>query len=412
MGDVSWRIEHFDRNGNAINANYSNYVAGEGTTNQILHATDRQLGFALNGIDTCSFAIYLDDPMAAQINRLTSFIKVWRTVPGYSDPDNQPCFAGIVGNHQKQGASNIMRVQAFNPFWRLQFRFHLLNHYLKTDPDTNDDYKTSGVIWRLIYFLSNAFGPSVSYMGIDKGTFYDLANEVTEAPYFQPKGANAWTEIFDGLLTQAATIDLIPRYFHANGNSRLMYLDTALKRGIDKSSSVTFSYRTATPSVLDDITESESAEPNTFANYVWAVGAGGPNSGRVAVAEDNSAIGLGYNSIGIYQKRTNYGDIKRLGKGPNVPGGPTDLRARALNDLERAIVPNTLYEVTLSPAANIYYGKDFSVGDVINLNASKGALQVSNVKQRIYEPTLSISDNNIESCSLRLSSDFFGKVAT
>ena len=128
MADVGWIIKHYDRFGNAINTNYSSYVSGEGTTNQILHATNRQLGFYLNSIDTLNFSIYLDDPVATQIKRLKSFIKVWRTWPGGGDPPNNPCFAGIVGSHQKSGSQNIMNVTAYNPFWRLQLRFHLLNH--------------------------------------------------------------------------------------------------------------------------------------------------------------------------------------------------------------------------------------------------------------------------------------------
>jgi hypothetical protein len=101
MADTSWRIEHFDKSGNAINANYSGY-SDMGTTNEIAHATDRQLGFYLNSIDTLDFSLYLDDPMAAQIHRLTSFIKVWRTTPGYSDPSNEPCFTGIVAEHKME----------------------------------------------------------------------------------------------------------------------------------------------------------------------------------------------------------------------------------------------------------------------------------------------------------------------
>src|SRR6476659_1428280 len=218
---VNWNIRLYDRFGNAINANYDGY-SDFGTTNEIVHATDRNLGFYLNGLDTCTFSVYLDDPMAYQIKRLTTFVKVWRTVPGYSDPADQPCFAGIVTWHEKQGAANIMRVQAYAPMWILQLRFHILNHYLKTNPDTGDEYKQSELLWRLIYFISNAFGPTVSFTGIEKGTFYDVASEITMAPYFQPKGANVWTEIFDGILAKAASIDIIPRYSHADGNGRLM----------------------------------------------------------------------------------------------------------------------------------------------------------------------------------------------
>lgn len=409
-------MKHYDRFGNDKNANYSGY-SDLGTTNVIGHATDRNLAIVMNGIDTLNFALYLDDPMAAQIKRLESFVKLWRTAPGYADPSNTPCFAGIVASHTKVASENIMRVTAYNPFWRLQLRFHLLNHYLKTDPDTAALYKQSGLIWRLIFFISNAFGPTISNTGIDKGTFYDLANEITMAPYFQPKGANVWSEIFDGILARAGSIDLIPRYHHTSGNSRLMYLDTALKRGTDRSGSLTFDYRVGTPSVLADIVETEEVAPGTgdgtrgFGNYVWAVGAGGPNSGKIAVAQDAGFTGEGYNAIGIYMVRNNYPDVKRIGLGPSAPGGPTDLRANAINDLARAIVPDLRYDAPLSPAANIYYDKDYKVGDVINLQAIKGALVVNNVKQRIYEVGLSMSDNNFETVTTRIAKDFTGKVA-
>ncbi len=406
MSDTSWVIGHYDKGGNAISVNYSSYVAGEGTTNQILHATDRQLGFYLNNLDTCNFSVYLDDPMAAEIRRLTSVIKVWRTVPGYADPSNTPCFAGIVTDHTKNGSSGLMTVTAYSPLWRLQTRFHLLNHYLKTNPDTAALYKQSELIWRLIFFINNAFGAPVSFTGISKGTFYDVGTEITLAPYFQPKGANVWTEIFDGILARAASVDIIPRYHHTSGNARLMYLDTALKRGSVRGT--TFTYRVGSPSNCDDVTETESVLPGKFGNYVWAVGQGGANSGKVALAQDDSSIGDGMNAIGIYMVRNDYSDQKLIGvAGPP----PTHLRANAVNDLARAIVPDLRYDVVVSPAANIYYGKDYSLGDVITLNASKGALNVSGLQQRIYENVLTISDNNVETSAPKISNDFTGKVS-
>jgi len=309
MANVNWVIKHFDKSGNAISANYSTY-SGLGSSNEIYHATDRILDFNLNSIDTLAFSLYLDDPMAAQIKRLTSFIKVWRNVPGYSDPSNEPCFAGVVNYHQKNGAANTMQVQAMSPLWRLNTRFHILNHYLKTNPDTGLDYRQSELMWRLIKLVSEAFGTSVSYIGIDKGTFYDVASEIVVAPYFQPKGANVWTEIFDGIMAKAASVDIIPRYSHSSGSGRLMYFDTAQKRGSDKSGSVSFEFHTNTPSNCDDVVETEQVYPDKFANYVWAVGAGGPNSGKVALASDSGAINEGYNAIGMYMKRIDYQDEK------------------------------------------------------------------------------------------------------
>ena len=411
MGDVSWEMKLYDRSGNAINANYSGY-SDLGVTNVIGHATDRRLNFYLNAVDELEFALYLDDPMALNIQRLTRFVKVWRTVPGYTDGSNTPAFAGIVGNHQKDGESNLMRVKCFSPFWRLQSRFHLLNHYLKKNPATGNDYTQSELIWKLIDLINNAFGLSVSFTGIEQGTFYDSGSEISVAPYFQPKGANTWVEIFEGILLRPGSVDLIPRYHHTGGNPRLMYLDTALKRGTDKSGSVTFSYRTATPSNCTNMTEEELVEPGELANYVWAVGAGGPNSGKVAVSQDNGAIGEGYNAIGIYMRRVNKPDIKRIGiLGANPPKTATHLKAIALAELARSIIPKTTHAVSLSPTANIYYAKNFSIGDVVNLDGEKGALIVGNEKKRIYRCTLSISDNNMETAAPLVADDFFGKVA-
>lgn len=401
-----WNIRLYDRFGNAINTNYSGY-SDFGTTNEIIHATNRNLGFYLNSLDTCEFSLYLDDPMAANIKRLTSFIKVWRTVPGYSDPANRPCFAGPVYYHQKQGAANLMNVKAISPLWILQLRFHLLNHYLKKNPDTGNLYKQSELIWRLIYFISNAFGPTISQTGIEKGTFYDIGNEIIIAPYFQPKGANVWTEIFDGILAKAASVDIIPRYYHSSGSGTLMFLDTARKRG--NVTGTTFTFNTSSPSNLDDCVEEEFVQPGKFGNYVWAVGAGGPNSGKIAVAQSTGGA-EGYNSIGIFMVRNDYSDVKRIGiSGSNPPQTATHLRANALNDLDRAIVPDTNYSATISPAGNLFYIRDFSVGDVVGLSANKGALNIS-TQQRVYEASVSISDNNVETTNALISNDFSGKV--
>src|SRR5438034_9500582 len=106
MSETSWLMRLYDISGNEITCNYAGY-SDSGITSAIAHATDRNLGFNLNNYDSLEFNLYLDDPMAKKIKRLTSFIKVWRTVPGYSDPSNQPCFAGIVGYHKKNGAANL-----------------------------------------------------------------------------------------------------------------------------------------------------------------------------------------------------------------------------------------------------------------------------------------------------------------
>lgn len=410
-----WTIRHYNRGGSPISTNYAGY-SDVGTTNEIAHATDRRMGFFLNNYDTLEFSVYLDDPVATQIEKATSFIKVWRNVPGYSDPSNQPCFAGYTYYTRKSGAENIMNVKCASPFWKLLSRFHIDNHYLKVNVDTGEDYRQSELIWKLIKLLETppplgAFGDG-GYMGIDKGTFFDRDDEVVIAPFWQPRGQWSYTEIFEEILDKAGSVDLIPRYHHTDGSRRLMFLDTALKRGTDRSGSVAFNYHTGSNDNCDNLVEEEFITPGKFANYVWAVGAGGPNSGKVAIEADPGSSGLGYNAISVYMAQKDYPDIKRMGiRGANPPKTATQLRAHALNDFARAMLPDLNYEVTLSPAAPFYYGAHFSLGDVVSVNASKGALQLSGLKQRIYEVNLSISDNNMETIQPLISDDFTGKVA-
>jgi hypothetical protein len=309
----SWIIKHYDKNSNDLNADYAGF-SNLGVSNIIYHAKNRNLNLNLNGIDDCSFDLLLKDPMAYQINKLTSFIKVWRSCPGYTDPPDQPCFAGQVLRTNKNGSSGTMTVSASSPFSRLQFRFHILNHYLKINVLTNAEYTQSELIWKLIDLINNAFGFSVSNTGIDEGIFNDNTQEISVAPYFVAKGTNTWTEIFDVILSRPGSVDIIPRYYHSANDPTMVFLDTALKRGSDKSSTVNFSYHTDSPSNCTNMVEEDfvTAGDDGFANYLWAVGQGGPNSGKVAVASDAGVTGFGYHSIGIYMKRLDYSDIKRV----------------------------------------------------------------------------------------------------
>lgn len=408
MAAVSWTIKHYSRSGSPISAaSYSGAVS-----NTIVHATDRNMNFNLNSVDECNFSLYLDDPVAAQINRLHSHIKVWRNVPGYSDPSNEPVFAGVVGNTVKDGEANIMRVRCFSPFWKLQFRFHLNNHYMKNFPETQERYRQSELIWKFIDFINGAFvGPGVSFTGISRGTFYDRNDEVIISPYFLPRGSNTWTEIFDEVLLRPGSVDLIPRYSHQDGNPRLMFLDTSLKRGQVRGTS--FNYHTGEgTSNCSNMTEEQIVKPGEdgFANYIMVVGAGGPNSGkmvRVGKAGDSSTDD-GYDNIGPYMKVVNKPNIKRIGV--RTPK-PTHLYAILDAELKLSSTAEVAYNATVSPVGGIYYGKDFTVGDVVTLNANKGALQISGAQQRIYSCTVSISDNNIETSTPTISHDFYSKVA-
>jgi len=411
MANVTWTMKLYDLGGNAVTA--ADMTPAATVSNTIKHATNRKITYYLNGVDELEFGLFLDDPMALKVQKLKTTVKVWRTIVDdaggalYSDPANEPAFAGLVTQDPKDGEGNIMNVKCFSPLWRLQSRFHLLNHYLDINPDTSSAYTQSELIWKLIDLVNNAFG-SDSFTGISEGNFAWGAEPVM-APYFIARGSNTWTLIFEDLMKRAGGPDIVPRYHHTKRNPRLMYFDTEQKRGNDISASFGFNYHTGTDDNLDNITQEGIINPGEFANYYWAVGQGGPNSGKVVVRENNAASGYGYNAIGVYMQRSDYPDIKRIG----VEGPPrTYLRAVSHAEFQQLRTPRENYTATVAEASGIYYKNDFELGDVVMLNADKGALQVSNKKQRIFQASLSMSDNNVEKPDVLIDDDFYGKVAT
>jgi len=412
LANVSWTIKLYDKDGVGITA--ADMTPSATVSNTIKHAFERKLTFNLNGLDECEFKLYLHDPMAFNINRLSTYIKVWRTIVDdtgvavYSDPSDVPCFAGIVVNTNKDGEANVLSLKAFSPFWRLQCRFHILNHYLKTDVLTSALYVQSGLMWKLIDLVNNAFGLDNSNTGIVNGTHAGI-NDPTVAPFFVAKGSNTWNNIFETIMARPGGVDIIPEYVHVDSDPTLMNFNTDEKRGADISATMDFRYHTGTTDNCYNLIEEELPVPNEFANYLWAVGQGGPNSGKIALEENINDDADGYQSIGIFMRRADFQDIKLIGlAGPP----PTHLKAIAQSEFAQSRVPKTNYSVTVSPVSNIYYQNDFTVGDVVMLNANKGALVVTNIKQRIYETQLMMSENNIEVPQLTIAKDFTGKVAT
>ncbi len=412
MATVNWTIKNYDLDGNGITA--ADMTTSATVSNQIKHSTNRQLGLALNGIDQLDFTLFLDDPMALQIRRLHNVVKLWRTVldddgnPIYQDPDGSPCFAGRVVNTIKDGEDNTMAVTAFSPLWNLQCHFHILNHLLKTNPDTDELYTESELMWKLIDLVNNAFGIGISGTGIEQGTF-SSPTEITVAPFFVQRGSNTWSNIYDGIMSRAGGVDLIPEYVHTDGDPTLMFFSTDEKRGEDISGTTVFRFHTGSSDNLSNLTEEETPIPNEFANFVWAVGQGGTNSGKIALDENVNDDDDGYETIGIYMRRADFEDEKEVGSaGPPA----THLMLDAQSELAQSRVPKTAYTASISETADIYYGNDYSMGDVVLLEANKGALLVSSIKQRIYEVTLNNSDNNVEAVTAGIANDFTGKVAS
>lgn len=425
MPIVTWDIGVYNRSGVAQN---STSYDGSVTNQYLKHATDLSWTIPLNGVDEFEFSLYLDDPAALLISKKQTVIKVWRHIndtvnsktrtPAAGTPD----FAGIVTSVVKTGSENKMKVKCMSPLWLLQAHFHLLNHRLVTDTSSfgganyeggnaNDlPWDHSALMFRLIDLINGAFKNSGGDTGIRKpttaaysGTGY-LAGEslywpqtIKTSPHFVQRGSNTWANVFDNLMSRAGAPDLAPEYIHTASSANLMYFKTAIVRGQDRSATVNFGYRTGTKYIVD-IEESSQVVPGVYGNYLWVVGDGGPNGGNVAVDYDTTSM----SANGLYMVRS---DVQTA-KGTQA----TELASDKLNVALLADSP--IYSIQVSPVVPIYLGIDYFLGDVIMLNASKGALSVTNKKQRIYSVQLSYSDVGVETMTMEISDDFKRKIVS
>lgn len=398
MSNWKWTLKLYNLSGNPITAaSYDGSVS-----NEIKHATDRQVHFVVDNYEDLQFSVYLDDPMAMVIKPLTCIVKLWRTIYDdggsviYQDGASSPCFSGYVVYIGKDGESGQMQVKVHSSLWRIRTRFHIYNHYFRRNPSTGNLYTTSELIWKFIDLLQGAFIMGKSYMGMEKGNFM-WGQDPPATPYFQAKGENGWANI-ENIMTKAECPELIPRYYHSDGSATQMFLDTNKARGTNKTGSVMFRYHTGSNDNLSNLTEDIEIIPYTnttdagaFSNYIWAVGHGGPNSGKIALADNVDEDQYGFRIVNAYQK---------VGYYPEIKGRGQVLTDTAEGDLARSRRPPVTYGITVSPGAPIttpQYGKDYKCGDAVSLWANKYALQVSGANQRIFEVYLNMSDNNMES---------------
>ncbi len=180
-----------------------------------------------------------------------------------------------------------------------------------------------------------------------------------------------------------------------------MYFKTAIIRGTDISNSFSFDYRTGRKN-LNNITSEALVVPGGYGNKIWVVGDGGPNGG--IVAEWSNADDIFENGLYMVRKDIQGNKLGTAGKGDGVKGiAKLELNVAVNNDAD-------IYTVDVSPASNDYYGIDYHLGDLVELNSDRGyGMQINNQKNRIYQVELSYSDNNVETVSLQLSADYKSK---
>lgn len=420
---TEWKIGVYTRGGAPkISTSYD----GSMTDEFLKHPTDCTLTYTLNGVDQLEFSLLLDDPAALLITKKNTYIRVWRFI---NDVDNEkvrtpdwetPDFVGVVTGINKNGENGTMSVIVQGVLWLTQVHFHIQNHRLVNDfspvPSNNTGgnlnnkkWDHSALMWRLIDLINGAYYLAGSDTGIRKppaatfsGSGY-LAGDtlfwpqtIQVAPFYVQKGAYTWPLISEDLLARDGSPDIVPEYIYDPGQPEVMYFRTAITRGTDKTATVSFDYRTGQKNI-ENVEESSQVVPGVHANYVGVSGDGGPNGGTYTIATDDPDIAAN----GFYMKSE------------NVPGTKlSDVQQVANAMIKASIISDAeIYTVTMSPAAPLYYDLDYTLGDLISLNADKGALQASDLPQRIYQVTLRWSDNNVESTDVMISNDFKRKFA-
>jgi len=421
---ITWQIGHYNRSGVAQNS-----VDYEGSNNNayLKHATDLHWTMPLNGIDQFDFALYLDDPAFANVQRKQSIIRVWRNIndtaasktrtPSSGTPD----FTGIVTSRRIVASENKAYYTAMSPLWLLQVHFHLLNHRLVKDSTAYGDptdyeggntdnlaWDQSALMFRLIDLINGAFNDSGGDTGIRRPATRDYSGTpgsfvgtgsgshfwpktVSVSPYFVEKGIYTWANVFEDLMNRPGAPDIVPQYIYTASSKNLMYFKTLVARGTNRFSTFSFDYRTGNKN-LDDIEESATINPGQSGNFVWVVGDGGPNGGVLAEASDATDI----SNNGIYMVRK---DVKG--------SRPRDVTALIAPELKRAMAnDDEIYTISISPLTSTYYMYDYFLGDVIKLNATKGNWTISNKKQRIYQVEMTLSDTNVEKVTAQISNDF------
>jgi hypothetical protein len=299
-----------------------------------------------------------------------------------------------------------MDIRCQSSLWKLQTKFHILNHYLVTDPDTGLPWRQGPLMYKIIELLQEAFGVD-SDMGISPGTMPTPGPTV--APFFIGKGTFGWANIFDVLMVRPGSPDIHPTYYHTDDENQMMLFNVFAARGEDKSlGGVAWQYHTGNKN-LENVVEGKDIIPNEFGNYVWAVGKGGPNSGKVAVAQDVGGT-YGSDEVGVFMRYHDASSVETLGTDSVNSGG---VKPISKAELRKAKIPRKRYDVTVSPAGGenaIYYDVEYTLGDVIRLDADKGALNVVNKRQRIFEVDLSMSMNNMETATVVIADDLEAKV--
>lgn len=400
---VRYRIKHYDLNGD--------FQA------DITEASDRTVSMPLNNAFSGSFSLFLDDPLVAKLKPLQSVIKLWRDVQDaywdvhFTMADDRPLVAGYISSRRKEGNKIIYTFH--DPIWKTQFHFHLLNHRIRAPLKVGPGLTTvipctlSGLIWKCIDLVQNAFGLDDSELGMRlEGTDTGSDTALFDGVYRIPQGSWTWDQHCLYLLNQENGVDLHLDYEHNEGSPILArFFCDHPSRGTDKSDLVQLEYGeigTGYQNNIEELDFDEVFEPKRWANW-WRQFGQGQKDTTFSWSEPISGAStgpLGISTVGIYMGQD---------KQDNVVSAAY-LQGLAKQNLKRSSADPSVYSLTLDPTGPPYFWHNFVLGDLIQFRYKKGNLVVPATKERIYQVDLSLSDNNMELCKVLIAPDFLVKV--
>ncbi len=400
-----WRIILFDRDGNTIG-----YVKTP---------VQPKMTFTLNGIDSVTFGVYLDDKIARALTPLATYVKVWRSVLGEQVDPERPIFAGKLAALDEDGQTNLATCTAFSPFYDLQFRYRW--KYLGLNKKGHKTWKVAkytgtapDIIWSLIDYTNNratAGHPDAGDTHIVRadspfhGTALMLASPYIKS-YDTTQIWQAITELITGITLPDSTfggIDLIPEYVHTEGDPTLMVLDTGLCRGVYQPNAG-LHYRIGRKNLIN-MARSFSTDTDKAATLIRATGQGGSlMTEQWADPAHSPAHGPGFDHDyltreGLYEAALDMGDAFTYDY----------IKQYALDSLLRRKPPILTVKPELSPVEPPFYGLDFGLGDLLPVAARRGRMEFQS-NLRVYGADVSLSNNGNESCTLTLAEDVDGVV--
>lgn len=337
------------RSTESIESGWKFYLANSSDMSHIgeLNARDRTLSWALNRPGDCSFTISLDDPIAQQVDLVSTCIVAYR--------DGDIKWSGPVWSIDESAANNSMTVSAVG--W-LQLLEKRLNSPIN-EKFLRFDVMDASTIAAHLVALTNIANPLPFSIGGTENTF------TTKRSY------QKYTAI-SGAIQELSDIE----------NGYDFWLDPATRQLIfykkleeDLSGSIAFGYNAGFLNNLAEVSRQRSADK--LVNGIYAVTS---TSGTTPPEQlDQTSI----DQYGLMEEQASLSEANDAKIALAYAAGEFVYRSS----------PLPIYSITPRPSANgPRVLKDYHIGSIMKFSANKGAIQVANQKFKVFSISLSIDN--------------------